>query len=182
MKEYRLKAGLTAFLFSGLLGPAIVFAQLPPAASLLPPGFKLTGDHNIGGSSIFIDAKKNNDNFPKPHADQGIGLRITWTSNPVSKETLQMVMEAPEEPARRGPGSATRDEPCGKGAHNGGFYTCRRVIIPWIGGGKGPDLVTYRVNWGDAGGAMGVEVNSFYGGKEGAIGIIDAVVAKLRKK
>lgn len=111
------------------------YAQLPPSATVLPAGFKVETERNLGGSMI-IYAKKPNENFPKPHMDQGITLEITWTKQPMAKQVLDMLAKQPEDPAGRNPGSATREEPCGRQRYRDGVLSCRKVITPWIGGGS----------------------------------------------
>jgi hypothetical protein len=161
---------------------AMVSAQLPPGAEVMPAGFKLVGERNLGGS-IFIEGTKPNENFPKPHMDQGIKLEITWMNNPAADQILQMLAGQPEEPGGQSPGSATREEPCGKKSYRGGILVCRKVITPWIGGGTGPDLVTWRIGWTGKGanGLVGVGINNFCGAKETAIGWIDAIIPKITK-
>jgi hypothetical protein len=167
-------------LIACLLISAAAYAQLPPSAKVLPPGFKAEGETNLGGTMV-IDAKKPNENFPKPHMDQGIGLRITWQKQPAADMILDMLAKQAEEPAGRIPGSATREEPCGIQRYHDGVLLCRKVIIPWIGGGRGPDLVTWRIAWtGKApGGLVSVEINNFYGAKETAIAWIDTIIPKI---
>jgi hypothetical protein len=173
--------GVTIFMTFFMVSTA-GYAQIPPSPEVLPAGFKVETESNMG-STVIIEAKKPNENFPKPHRDQGIGLRITWMKQPVLDQMLEMMATAPEEPAGQIPGSATREEPCGKQRYNNGVLSCRRVIIPWIGGGTGPDLVTLRVGWAGKGlaGLLSVEVNNFSGSKETAIGWIDDVVSKITK-
>jgi hypothetical protein len=94
-----------------------------------------------------------------------------------------MAAMQPEDPAGRIPGSATREEPCGKQRYREGVLSCRKVIIPWIGGGSGPDLVTWRIGWTGKGsdGLVGIGVNNLYGSKETAMGWIDAIIPKITK-
>ncbi len=89
----------------------------------------------------------------------------------------------PEEPAGQIPGSATREEPCGNERYRGGVLICRKVIIPWIGAGSGPDLVTWRLGWTGKGGGglVGVSINNFHGSKETAMAWIDAIIPKIAK-
>lgn len=158
-------------------------AHLPPAADVLPAGFKIEVERDLGGSMI-IHARKPNENFPKPHMDQGIGLEISWMANPMADQVLEMLASQPEDPAGQNPGSVTREEPCGRTRYRGGVLTCRKVIIPWIGSGKGSDLVTWRIGWtGKApGGLAGVGINNFYGSKETAMGWIDTIIPKITKE
>jgi hypothetical protein len=156
------------------------YAQLPPSATVLPAGFKVETERNLGGS-MFIYAKKPNENFPKRHMDQGINLEITWTKQPMADRVLGMLAKQPEDPARQIPGSATREEPCGIQRYREGVLSCRKVTIPWIGGGSGPDLVTWRVGWTGKGqdGLVGVSINNLYGSKETAMGWIDSIIPKI---
>lgn len=159
---------------------AAAFAQLPPSATILPAGFKVETERNLGGSMI-IEAKKSNENFPKPHMDQGISLQITWTKQPRPDMVLDMLATQPEDPAGRIPGSATREEPCGKQRYRDGVLSCRKVIIPWIGGGSGPDLLTWRIGWTGKGpgGLVVISINNLYGSKEAAMSWIDAIIPKI---
>jgi hypothetical protein len=156
------------------------YAQLPPSATVLPAGFKVETERNLGGSMI-ITAKKPNENFPKPHMDQGITLEISWMKQPMADQVLDMLAKQPEDPAGRNPGSATREEPCGRQRYRDGVLSCRKVITPWIGGGSGPDLVTWRISWTGkgSGGLVTVGVNNLYGSKETATGLIDAIKPKI---
>ena len=142
----------------------------------------MTGDLDLGGTKL-IKATKPNENFPKPHMDQGITLEITWQNNPAADMILEMAAKQPEEPAGRIPGSATREEPCGIERYRGGVLRCRKVIIPWIGAGSGPDLVTWRLGWTGKGGGglVGVSINNFHGSKETAMAWIDAIIPKIAK-
>jgi hypothetical protein len=184
LEEARMKHCRPIGMFLGLLGflmgAAAGYAQLPPAAEILPAGFTLEGENNLGGS-IIIDARKPNNNFPKPHMDQGITLRISWMKQPAADQVLSMVAAQPEDPAGQSPGSATREEPCGKQTYRDGVLLCRKVIIPWIGAGSGPDLETWRINWTGKGqeGLVGVEINNFYGAKEAAMAWIDAIIPRI---
>jgi len=155
-------------------------AQLPPAAKVLPAGFKLVDERNLGGTMI-IQATKPNENFPKPHMDQGIKLEIMWQNNPAADQVMEILASQPEDPGGQLPGSATRDEPCGKDRYRGGILKCRKSITPWIGGGTGPDLVTWDVSWAGKGpgGIVGVGVHFFTGSKETAMGWIDAIIPKI---
>lgn len=175
------RGGLLVLACAALLLPAVVFAQLPPATDLVPPGFKLEGERNLGGS-VFVTATRPNDSVPRPHADLGITLEITWMNTPAVDQILELVAAQPEDPAGQAPGSATREEPCGKEAYRGGIFTCRKVITPWIGSGDGPDLVTWRLGWtgkGQKGGMVGVGINNFCGSPATARAWIDAIIPKI---
>jgi hypothetical protein len=161
---------------------AAAWAQLPPAPDVVPAGFQVTLERDLGGTKI-IEATKPNENFPKPHMDQGITLQITWQNNPAAEMIVKMLAQQPEEPAGKVPGSATREEPCGVQSYRDGVLVCRKVIIPWIGGGSGPELVTWRISWTGKGqnGLVGVNFNNFHGGKETAMAWIDAIIPKITK-
>jgi hypothetical protein len=180
-QRYKMAIAILAFCGVFLL-QITAYAQLPPAAEVVPAGFKVAGESNLG-STVLIDAKKPNQDFPKPHMDQGIELRISWLKNPAAGQILDMLAMQPEDPAGRSPGSATREEPCGKTRYRDGVLSCRKVIIPWIGAGKGPDLVTLRIGWTgkNATGLVGAELNNFYGTKEAAMSIIDPIIPKIIK-
>ena len=159
-------------------------AQLPPSAEVLPSGFKVDTERNMGGSMMIISAKKPNENFPKSHMDQGIGLEISWTKNPMAEKLVDMLVKQPEDPAGRSPGSVTREEPCGRKSYSGGVLSCRKVITPWVGGGSAPDLVTWRISWVGKGkdGLVSISINNFCGSKETAIGWIDKIIPKITQK
>jgi hypothetical protein len=162
---------------------AAAWAQLPPAAEVVPAGFQVTLERDLGGTKV-IEATKPNENFPKGFLDQGITLQITWQNNPAAEMIVQMLAQQPEEPAGRNPGSATREEPCGIQAYRDGVLLCRKVIMPYIGSGTGvPDLVTWRISWTGKGqnGLLGVNINNFHGGKEAAMALIDAIIPKITK-
>lgn len=157
----------------------VAAAQLPPAAQVLPAGFKVIAERNLGGSSM-IEATKPNENFSKPHMDQGIRLGVSWISNPMAATTLEMMAKQSEEPAGQTMGM-TREEPAGKQRYRGGVLTWRKVITPWVGSGNGPDLVTWSGSWVGAGsgGLLGVSISNFVGSKEAALGLIDGVLDKI---
>jgi hypothetical protein len=169
-----------SLLAAALLIVTPALAQLPPAATLLPTGFQLELERNLGGTFI-IEAKKPNESFPKGHMDQGIKLGVTLSQMPMSQQMLDMLAGQPEEPARQNPGSVTRSEPCGKQRHNNGILICRKSITPHLGEGSAPDLVTLDVSWvgkSIKGGMLTVGVSRFVGSKESAVGLIDSVVQK----
>jgi hypothetical protein len=63
--------------FVGLLavlgvGASAASAQVPPAASVVPPGFKIVTDQKIG-PAIIVEARKANDACPKRVLDKAIG-------------------------------------------------------------------------------------------------------------
>ena len=174
---------VTITLIAFFIISSVTYAQLPPSANVLPAGFKVVDERNFGGASMVISAQKPNENFPKPHMDQSIGLEITWTKNPMANKLLEMLAKQPEDPAGRNPGSATREEPCGRQRYRDGILSCRKVITPWIGGGKGKDLVTWRIGWTGKGtdGLVSISINNFYGAKETAIGWIDSIIPKIKE-
>jgi hypothetical protein len=157
-----------------------VLAQLPASSQVLPAGFKLVDERNLGGTMI-IQATKPNENFPKPHMDQGIKLEIMWQNTPAVDQILEILASQPEDPGGQLAGSATRDEPCGKQRYRGGILKCRKSITPWIGGGSGPDLETWDVGWvgKGSGGLVGVSVHFLHGSRETAMGWIDAIIPNI---
>lgn len=164
------------------LAPSGAAAQLPPAAELVPAGFKVEVDQNLGGSRI-IKATKPNENYPKPHMDYGIELNIMAMPMPMGVEQmLEMALAGPEEPAARTPGSATRTEPCGKERYQGGVLICQKSITPWIGSGKAPDVMTWDVSWQGKGpnGLVTAGITRFYGSREAAVGVLDAIIPRLK--
>jgi hypothetical protein len=154
-------------------------SPVPPAAQALPPGFKVVGEFLQPNVSI-IDGIKPNANFPKPHMDQGIQFRVSWSASPMARQSLELLAKQPEDPPSQVMG-ATREEPGGKQTYRGGVLVWRRVIIPWIGGGTGPDLVTWRGSWAGAvsGGMLGLTLSNFAGSKEEALGLMEGVLARI---
>lgn len=165
-----------------LMSATSLQAQLPSADTMLPAGFKLKAENNLGGTLI-IDAIKPNENFPKPHKDPGIELRITWQSNSMADTILDMMKKTPEDPAAQLPGSVSREEPCGISSYQEGVLSCRKVITPWVGSGEGPDLVTWRIGWTGKGkgGLVSITVNYFYGSKDAAIAWVDTLIPKVSR-
>jgi len=169
------------FLTAALLIVTPALAQLPPAATLLPTGFQLEFERDLGGTFV-IEAKKPNESFPKGHMDQGIKLQVTLNQMPLSQQMLDMMADQPEEPAAQNPGSVTRSEPCGKQRHNNGILICSKSITPYLGAGSAPDLVTLKVGWigkSAKGGMLTVEVSGFVGSKEAALALVNSVVQKV---
>jgi len=170
------------FALTLMVSAASLEAQLPAAATLLPAGFTLKAEQNLGGT-VLIDAVKPNEDVPKPHRDPRIELRISWQLNPMADMILDMSAKQPEEPTAQVPGSVTREEPCGISRHRDGVLTCRKVITPWVGSGKGPDLVTLRIGWMGKGqdGLVSISVNQFCGSKASAMAWVDTLIPKITK-
>jgi hypothetical protein len=164
------------------MGSIAAYAQLPPAGKIVPAGFTAALERNLGASMI-IGAKKDNENFPKPHADPGIELEVSWSKNPMPNRIIEMLAAQPEDKAAQNPGSVTREEPCGRQRYHNGVLTCRKVITPWVGGGAGSALMTWRISWAGTTptGLVGISVNRFYGTKETAMGWIDSIISKITK-
>lgn len=160
-----------------------VYAQLPPAAEVVPAGFKLDEELDLGGSKI-IRARRPNENFPKAFQDEGVQIEIMWQNSPAAEMILNMLAQQPEDPAEVSPATSIRTEPCGKERYRDGILTCKKVIMPYIGGGQGADpLVTWRVGWTGKGkdGIVGVGVKFLFGSKETAMAWIDAIIPKITK-
>ncbi|MEI6669431.1 MAG: hypothetical protein WCP29_14870 [Acidobacteriota bacterium] len=162
------------------LVPGVAHAQLPPAASLLPPGFTLEAERSFGPATT-ITAVKPNENVPKPHQEYKIQLTIGSNGMPGTERNVEMLFAVPEEPAKQDPGSVSRSEPCGKHRYRGGVLTCRKQITPWVGTGKAPDLVMLTVNWVVAtpSGLVAIGVANFVGARETAVGWIDSIADKI---
>jgi len=92
-----------------------------------------------------------------------------------------MWSNGPSRPSRSG---ITRKEPAGKSRYRGGILTWRKVIIPWVGSGNAPGLVTWRGSWVGTGfdGLLGASISNFVGSKEEAFTLIDGVIDKITKK
>lgn len=159
-----------------------LFAQLPPAADVVPAGFKVIGERDLGGTKL-IEANKPNENFPKAFLDDGIKLEITWQNNPAADMIVNMMAQQPDEPAGQVQGSSIREEPCGVQPYRDGVLRCRKVIMPYIGSGHADPLVTWRVVWmgKGQGGLLNVSVENYFGSKEAATALIDAVIPKITK-
>jgi len=154
------------------------YGGLPPAAQIIPTQFRLVAERNLGGTMV-IQATKPNENFPANFVDQGIELNCTWQQNPAAAQVLEIMFQAPEDPMNDAQG--IKEEPCGKNRHQGGLLICRKISLPWIGTGDGPDLVTYNISWVGAvpSGLVGVTVDHFYGDPSVAVGWIDAIIPAL---
>ncbi len=175
---------MTGLLFAAAILALSVtaYAQLPPAADVVPAGFTVTVERDMGGSKV-INANKPNENFPKAFQDDGIKLEITWMNNPAAGRIVDMLAKQPDEPARQVPGSLIQEEPCGTQPYRDGVLRCRKVIMPYVGSGQADPLVTWRVSWTGQGqgGLLSVGVSNFFGSKEAATALIDAVIPKITK-
>jgi hypothetical protein len=158
------------------------YAQLPPAADVIPAGFTLVLEKDLGGTKV-IEANKPNENFPKAFQDDGIKIQITWMNNPAAEMIVNMLAQQPDEPAGQVAGSSIREEPCGAQRYRDGVLRCRKVIMPYIGSGHADPLVTWRVAWTGKGqgGLLTVSVENYFGSKEAASALIDAVIPKITK-
>lgn len=161
---------------------ATVHAQLPPAAEIVPAGFQLLGEQDLGGTKL-IEATKPNENFPKAFQDQGIKFQVTWQNNPMADMVLDMLAKQPEDPAAQSPGAAIWTAPCGKQVYRDGVLRCVKTTMPYIGSGKADPLVTWEVGWTgkSKGGIVGISVSFLYGSKEAAMALIDAAIPKITK-
>ena len=161
---------------------AAALAQLPPAAEVVPAGFTLTEERDLGGAKL-IEATKPNENFPKGFLDHGIKLQISWQSNPAADMILNMIAQQPQAATEVSPGTMISTEPCGKESYRGGILLCQKVTMPYIGSGTADPLVTWRVGWTGKGqdGLVSVGVDFLYGAKETAMAWIDAVIPKITK-
>lgn len=158
------------------------YAQLPPGAEVVPAGFQLTLEKDLGGTKI-IEATKPNENFPGGFLDQGIKFQVTWMANPAAEMILNMLAQQPEAAAEVSPGTMISTEPCGKKSYRGGILMCKKVTMPYIGSGNADPLVTWDVGWTGKGkdGLVGVGVSFLYGSKEAAMAWIDAAIPKITK-
>jgi len=154
-----------------------VSAGLPPATEVVPPGFKVTAEQNLGGMMI-IKAMKPNDNFPNHHMDVGISLECTWRQSPMPAQIVEIMAQAQDGPTDTSGG--LRDESCGKSRHQGGALSCRKITNPPDVGG-GPELVTYNIGWVGAtsNGVISVSISHVYGDRGTAIGWLDAIIQKI---
>jgi hypothetical protein len=104
-------------------------------------------------------------------------LRCSWTVNPVAEYTVQMILQAPQDPADDG--DNVRIEPAGKQSFRGGVLWYKRHIAQYHGIGTRPDLVTYHAQWVGAtgGGLLGIAVDNVLA-KEAIPGVIAEVIDK----
>jgi hypothetical protein len=153
-------------------------AQFPPPETVLPKDFEVISEHNFG-TTVMVEAAKSNDNLPGGHADEGTKFSYSYSQNPVASQLVEVMTSAPEEPASSQ--GIIRDEPCGKQRYKGGVMTCRKTIMPQLGIGSAPDLVTWNISWMGATstGMIGVSVSHFVGEKETAVGWIDNFVSRI---
>ncbi len=152
--------------------------QRVSAAQIVPPGFKVTMDTDIGAAFAF-EATRPNDACPKPHQDPGILIRGGRTPNPAAAVVVDMMAEQPEDPASRM--GMSRDEPLGRERYKGGVLSWRKSTIPWIGAGEGPDMVMISGEWAGPGEGtlLSLSVNRFCGSKEAARAWLDGMIDRL---
>ena len=184
-----------------LLAASAAYAQLPPAADLLPPGFHVVQQSTIGPMTMVV-TQKANEGVHQAWAHVKIELKYsvtTWAPDAeataediegmkeVFEETMAQYLEAPQEADKRQPGSRMRYELCGKERYRKGVLTCERYIERYTGGignEKVPDLVTYNLNWmgPSEAGSVAVSISHFSGAKETALGWIDSIVSRISAK
>jgi len=176
-KWTRMTIASIAFIFVS----AAAHAQLPPAAEILPPGFKVVEEINMAGI-VSIRAAKPGEKTAKGDTDEGIKLEIGWQKQPMVDRIFEMMDSQPEAKAADNPMSG-REEPCGKQRYRGGVLTCRKLITPWIGTGNAPDKVTLRLMWQgkDPEGLITITIRNFSGPKETAMGWMDTMIPKVAK-
>jgi len=180
---------------------AAVYAQLPQAAGLLPPGFQVVQQLNNGPMSV-VSAQKPNEGLHQAWAQVKIELKLSLTKwlpdedaaaeeiegmKELFEETMTQYLEAPQEADKRQPGSPMRYELCGKERYRNGVLTCQRYIERYTGGignEKVPDLLTYNLSWmgPSEAGSVGISIFHCSGPKETALGMIDAVLSRLSAK
>lgn len=184
-----------------LLASSAAYAQLPPAADLLPPGFNVVQQSNIGPMTV-VAAQKPNEGLPQAWAHVKIELKYSVTKwapdedataediegmKELFEETMAQYLDAPQEADKRQPGSPMRYELCGKERYRNGVLTCQRYIERYTGGvgnEKVPDLVTYDLNWmgKSEAGSVAISIFHYSGTKETALGWIDAIVSRISAK
>jgi hypothetical protein len=152
-------------------------AQVPPAAAVIPPGFKIEVDKQYG-EAMMAEAVKPNTACPKAHTDPQIHIGYSWQPNPAAEQTVQIIAQQPEDPPSQ---TFPKTEPAGKGSHRGGVLIWQKTTMPWIGSGKAPDLVTIGGAWVGSfgGGLLGVSVNRLCGSKEEALAWLDGMLDKV---
>ncbi|MEN6559440.1 MAG: hypothetical protein ABFD52_01535 [Acidobacteriota bacterium] len=199
----KLRSALMALAALGAVLPAAsaAYAQLPPAAELLPAGFKVVQDLKNGPMTVIV-AQKANEGLPQPWAHVNIELKYSVTKwvpdedataediegmKELFEETMAQYLDAPQEADKRQPGSPMRYELCGKERYQKGVLTCQRYIERYTGGignEKVPDLVTYDLNWmgkSDAG-SVAISIFHYGGARETALGWIDAIISRISAK
>jgi hypothetical protein len=110
-----------------LLGTAVSSArsQTPPPLPPLPSGFQadpgiaqLQAQMRAAGMGDGTSGKKPNENMSPCFSDPKVSFGYGWMLNPAAKTMIDMLLKAPQDPARQGP--AYLDEPAGKQAWKGG--------------------------------------------------------------
>ena len=128
-----LSAVLAVLVAAGSIAAGQQAKPLPPP----PEGFKAlpTGpsaaamkDAGLGDT---VAAEKANANWPNCFADPKIGFSYGWTAAPGGGQIVEMMAQAPEDPAKEGGGS--RDEPLGKQRYKGGVLSWRRKTMTSVG-------------------------------------------------
>jgi len=154
---------------------AAAYAQLPPAAELLPPGFKVLEEKNMSGVMSSIRATS-----AKGDSDEGVKIGVSWQMNPMADRVVEMIASQPEAKASDIPGLAGREEPCGKQRYRGGVFTCRKQTIQEVGSNS-PARVTLKINWQGKGSDGLINISIDNASKETAMGWLDSMIPKIIK-
>lgn len=178
-----------AVLLMGLAATATTAGEsvpkpLPPP----PPGFKVLDDGGTAkamretGVADAVRAEKPNTNWPNCISDPKIRLSYSWTAAPAAGSTVEVMAQAPEEPAKEV--GLMKDEPAGKRKHKGGVLVWRSTTTRWAGtaGACREDaLVTHTGTWTGfvTGRLLGVGVDNLYGPKEIGQAWIDEYIDKV---
>jgi len=133
-----------------------------------------------------VEAEKPNANWPNNCVlDPKLQLYYGWQLSPGTGQLIQMMAQAPEEPASSGR-MGTRDEPAGKQRYLDGVLTWRKSTMQVVGstesGCKLKEIVTYDGNWVGylAGKIVAVRVWHVYGGKAAGQALIDEYAEKVK--
>jgi hypothetical protein len=169
-----------------------IAASVAPAGPLPPPpgDFKVTPNGAMDlmrakGVADGVDAEKPNANWPDNCVvDPKLRLHYGWQLSPGAGQMIEMMAQAPEEPASSKMG--TRDEPAGKQRSHDGVLTWRKSISEVVGttesGCKLKEIVTFDGTWVGylANKIVSVGVWHVYGGKAAGQALIDEYAEKVK--
>ncbi len=172
-----------------LLGTAALSATgqtLPP----LPSGFQadpgdaqLQAQMRAAGTGDGVTGKKANDNMSPCFSDPKVSLGYGWMLNPAAPMMIDMLLKAPQDPAKKNLNTLDLDEPAGKQAYRNGVLEWRKQTWPVISGHpcKDSQVVFYQGKWtGYAGNKLiSIAIYNLYNSKDQGQGWIDEYIGKI---
>jgi len=169
----------------GLAAQAAVGQSLPapPSGFQADPGVaQLESQMRAAGVSDGVRATKANDNMSPCFSDPKIIFGYGWNLNPAGKTMVDMMIKAPQDPAKRSP-AGYLDEPVSKQAYKNGVLEWRKETWPVITGHpcKDSQVVFYSGHWtGSVGNKLvGISVDRLYNSKDSGQAWIDEYITKV---